>query len=147
MTRKVIKLGHGVFPYMVLSKGGLGTFALIREIVEFINDFWDDVYCLSRIGIFKSPRLERVSEDWANRSWMTGTLMDLWVMWGRRRALKVKLDSNSLEKRFLEVSSESEGRALARKKLLAEAYWIDVSIVKLFMDLGFCGLKCPCLQF
>lgn len=142
MTRKAIKLGHGIFPYMELSKGGLRTVSLIRAIVEFINDFWDDVYCLSRIGFLKSPRLQRVSEDWANRSWMTGTLIDLWVLWGKRRAMKVKLDS-SFQKGFSDVSSEGDDRALARKKMLAEAYWTDVSIVKLLMDLGFCGSKSP----
>jgi Peroxisomal biogenesis factor 11 (PEX11) len=142
MTRKVIKLGHGIFPYMELSKGGLRTLAMIRAIVEFINDFWDDVYCLSRIGFLKSARLQHVSEEWANRSWMTGTLIDLWGLWGRRRAMKVKLDS-SFERKFLDVSSEGEDRALERTKLLTEAYWIDVSILKLFMDLGFCGSTSP----
>ena len=141
MTRKVIKLGHGIFPYMELSDGGLGTFALIRAIVEFKNDFWDDVYCLSRIGFLKSPKLQRVSEDWANRSWMTGIVMDLLLLWGKRRAIKVKLDS-SLKKGFLGVPSGGDDHALMRK-LLSEAYWIDVSIVKLLMDLGFCGLNVP----
>ena len=126
---------------MELSKGGLSTFDLIRAIVELKNDFWDDVYCLSRIGFLKSPRLQRVSEDWANRSWMTSILMDLLVLWKKRHAIKVKLNS-SFEKGFLEIPSGGDDRAPVRN-MLTEAYWIDISIVKLLMDLGFCGLNPP----
>jgi Peroxisomal biogenesis factor 11 (PEX11) len=139
MTRKVIKLGHGIFPYVELTKGGLQTFALVRAIVEILNDFWDDVYCLSRIGFLRSPKLQRWSENWANRAWMMGIIMDLYVLKQKRDVTKMKLETIP-EKKFLDVKGPSleEDRVKAREKLSIEAYWIDISIVKLLADLGFC---------
>ena len=87
MTRKVIKLGHGIFPYVELANGGLQTFVWVRAMVEIVNDFWDDVYCLSKIGFLRSPKLQRWSEIWANRAWMTGIIMDVYVLIQRRSAL------------------------------------------------------------
>src|SRR5271169_3473072 len=127
MTRKVIKLGHGIFPYVELTKGGLQTFGLVRAIVEFLNDFWDDVYCLSRIGFLRSPKLQRWSETWANRAWMMGIIMDLYVLKQKREVTKMKLETVP-EKRFLDVKGPSleEDRVKARENLSIEAYWIDV---------------------
>src|SRR5271169_6857633 len=77
MTRKVLKLGHGIFPYNELIFNGCATkHDLFRVIVEFMNDFWDDVYCLSRIGLLRSARLQNWSEIWANRAWMMSILID-----------------------------------------------------------------------
>jgi hypothetical protein len=141
MTRKVLKLGHGIFPYSELTKERLETFALIRAIVEFVNDFWDDVYCLSRIGFLRGAKLQKVSEDWANRAWMTGIVMDLYVLMQRRRVMAAKLDS-AKEKRHLDISLSVPGTddpVKIQHKLELEAYWLDVSIVKLLADFGFCG--------
>ena len=137
MTRKVIKLGHGIFPYVELTKGELRTFALVRAWVEILNDFWDDVYCLSRIGLLRSPKVQRWSEAWANRAWMTGIIMDLYVLIQRRSAMQVKLGT-AQNKKYLDVGSGADDRVV-REKLSVEAYWIDVSIAKLLADLGFCG--------
>ena len=137
MTRKVIKLGHGIFPYVELTKGGLRTFALVRALVEILNDFWDDVYCLSRIGLLRSPKVQRWSETWANRAWMTGIIMDVYVLIQRRSATRRTMET-AQNKKFLDVGSSANDR-LVRKKLSVEAYWIDVSIAKLLADLGFCG--------
>lgn len=143
MTRKVIKLGHGIYPYMVLTKPNLSTFEVIREIVEFINDFWDDVYCVSRIGTLRSARLERLSEDWANRSWMTGVIMDLYLLFQRRRVITAKLKETE-EKKHLKVELTVLGAdeiSRIREKIKNDAYWTDVSIAKLLADFGFCGLS------
>lgn len=140
MTRKVIKLGHGIFPYVELVNGGLRTFALVRALVEILNDFWDDLYCLSRIGLLKSPKLQRWSETWANRSWMTGIIMDLYVLMERRTAVRVKLET-ARNKNYLDVGSGVNNHVVG-EKLSTEAYWIDISIAKLLADLGFCGAAC-----
>ena len=137
MTRKVIKLGHGIFPYVELTKGGLQTFALVHALVEMLNDFWDDVYCLSRIGLLRSPKVQRWSETWANRAWMTGIIMDLYVLMERRSAMRVKLETTR-SKKYLDVGSGGDEHVV-QEKLSVEAYWIDVSIAKLLADLGFCG--------
>ena len=137
MTRKVIKLGHGIFPYVELTNGGLGTFALVRALVEILNDFWDDVYCLSRIGLLRSPKVQRWSETWANRAWMTGIIMDLYVLMQKRSVMLVKLGT-ARNKKYLDVRSGADDHVI-REKLSVEAYWIDVSIAKLLADLGFCG--------
>jgi hypothetical protein len=132
MTRKVLKLGHGVFPYSELT-GGVKGLILLRAIVEIVNDFWDDVYCLSRIGLLKSKRLEGWSEIWANRAWMMGIIMDLQVLLQRKSAMASKLKVER-EKKYLEVGGMKDGRG----KLRVEAFWIDLSILKLLMDFGFC---------
>ena len=120
-------------------RGRLKKFAVIRALVEIVNDFWDDVYCLSRIGMLRSKKVERLSEDWANRAWMTGIIMDLYVLFQRREATGVKLLTTSQEK-YLSVSGmEAEEKKSALEKLRVEAYWIDVSILKLLADFGFCG--------
>ena len=141
MTRKVIKLGHGIYPYVELTKGGLRTFALVREIVEILNDFWDDVYCLSRIGFLRSRKLQQLSEAWANRAWMIGIIMDLYVLMQKRNVVKAKLET--APKTFLEVggATSEKDQAISQKKLSTEAYWIDVSTVKLLADLGFCCIS------
>jgi Peroxisomal biogenesis factor 11 (PEX11) len=136
MTRKVIKLGHGIFPYMELTKGGLRTFMVVRALVEFLNDFWDDVYCLSRIGLLRSPKVQRWSENWANRSWLTGIIMDIYVLMQKRKATALKLEGS--KEKHLEIALEGE-RVNGRKILAVESYWIDVSIAKLLADFGFCG--------
>ena len=143
MTRKVLKLGHGIIPYCELTKGHLKLFALVREVVEFINDFWDDVYCLSRIGVLKSPRVQRISEEWANRAWMIGIIMDLHVLLKRRKATREALTVNdgTYFSAGLLLPQQPQESEKTRKKLLGEAYWIDVSILKLLADFGFCGLS------
>jgi Peroxisomal biogenesis factor 11 (PEX11) len=141
MTRKVLKLGHGIFPYSELTKGGLNRVSLIRAILEIINDFWDDVYCLTRIGLLQSARLQKVSEDWANRAWMTGIIMDLLVLMQRREHMKKTLATTN-QKKYLEVGIsvlEPDDPTNVREQLRVEAYWIDISILKLFADFGFCG--------
>ena|SRR5436305_10657402 len=138
MTRKVIKLGHGIFPYIELRKGGLGTLTLIREFVEFLNDFWDDVYCLSRIGFLRNAKIQHWSETWANRAWMTGIIMDLHVLLERKKVMRMKLKTVKETKIYLEVGSPQDDDIMVREKLKNEAYWIDVSIAKLLADLSFC---------
>jgi hypothetical protein len=137
LTRKVLKLGHGVFPYSELMKGRLKTLAVVRATVEIMNDFWDDVYCLSRIGFLRSKKLQKWAEDWANRAWMTGILMDLYVLFGRRESVSANLRGMRNREKYLNV--ETEERKSDLEKMRVEAYWIDVSIVKLFADFGFCG--------
>jgi hypothetical protein len=138
MTRKVLKLGHGVFPYWELTQGRLKPFVVVRALVEILNDFWDDVYCLSRIGLLRSKRVQMWSEDWANRAWMTGIIMDLYVLFRRREGVGANLRGIRSQEKFLDV--ETEERKIALEKMRVEAYWIDVSIVKLLADFGFCGL-------
>lgn len=120
-------------------KGRLKTLAVVRAVVEILNDFWDDVYCLSRIGLFRGKKLQKWSEEWANRAWMTGIIMDLYVLFQRREVVAGKLRSTSREKYLsVEVGDPEEGKS-AMEKMKVEAYWIDVSIVKLLTDFGFCG--------
>ncbi len=137
MTRKVLKLGHGVFPYQELTQKPITKNAFIRAVVEFINDFWDDVYCLSRIGFLRSKRLQDISEIWANRAWMMGIIMDLRVLMERRSTMAKKLKEAD-EKKLLGVGILENQEQKMKRKLLTDAYWIDVSIVKLLADLGFC---------
>ena len=137
MTRKVLKLGHGVFPYLELTQGRIPKFVLIRAIVEIINDFWDDVYCLSRIGLLRSKRLQEVSEIWANRAWMMGIIMDFHVMMGRKSTMAKKLKAAD-ENELLGVGVLETPEQNMKRVLQSEAYWIDVSIWKLLADLGFC---------
>jgi hypothetical protein len=134
MTRKVLKLGHGVFPYSELT-GGVKGIVLLRAIVEIVNDFWDDVYCLSRIGLLKSKRMEGWSEIWANRAWMMGIIMDLQVLLQRNSAMAAKMKVE--REKYLKVGEIKDGRG----KLRVEAFWIDVSILKLLMDFGFCCIS------
>ena len=136
MTRKVIKLGHGIHPYHELSQKGITKYEIVRAIVEFINDFWDDVYCLSRIGFLKSPKVEHLSEIWANRAWMAGIIMDLQVLMQKRAKMAEKL--KDVQGRFLTVPGSAEND-VATQKLHTEAFWIEVSILKLLADFGFCG--------
>jgi len=137
MTRKVIKLGHGIYPYLELTGENLGTSATIRAFIEFVNDFWDDVYCLSRIGMIRNAAIQRLSENWANRAWMFGILMDLHALLEKRRALRqstgLAADRTHLK---VQVNDVEEGRT----KLQAELFWVDVSIAKLLADFGFCGM-------
>ena len=111
---------------------------VVRALVEILNDFWDDVYCLSRIGLLRSKRVQMWSEDWANRAWMTGIIMDLYVLFRRREGVGANLRGIRSQEKFLDV--ETEERKIALEKMRVEAYWIDVSIVKLLADFGFCGL-------
>lgn len=140
MTRKVLKLGHGIFPYAELSQKGISRYEVLRAVVEFFNDFWDDVYCLSRIGLLRSPRVQLWSETWANRAWMTGIIMDLHVLMHKRAKMAKKL--NDIDARFLEVPGVKVTGDLnvTDQKARAEAFWIDVSILKLLADFGFCGM-------
>ena len=140
MTRKVIKLGHGVFPYLEFTQGRIPNFALIRAIVEFINDFWDDVYCLSRIGLLRGKKLQEVSEIWANRAWMLGIIMDLQVLMGRKSAMAKKLNAVD-KKKLLAVGVLENQEQKMKRELQTESYWIDISIVKLLTDLGFCCIS------
>jgi len=137
MTRKVLKLGHAIFPYLELTQERIPKLVLIRAVVEIINDFWDDVYCLSRIGLLRSQRLQTVSEVWANRAWMMGIIMDLHVLMERRSTMTKKLGAVD-EKKLLAVGVLENQEQQMRRKLLTEAYWIDISIVKLLADFGFC---------
>jgi Peroxisomal biogenesis factor 11 (PEX11) len=137
MTRKVLKLGHGVFPFQELTQGPISKTVFVRAVVEFMNDFWDDVYCLSRIGFLRSKRLQDVSEIWANRAWMMGIMMDLHVLMERRSAMARKLKEAD-EKKSLGIGVLENQEQKMKRKLLTDAYWIDVSTVKLLADLGFC---------
>jgi hypothetical protein len=137
MTRKVLKLGHGVFPYYECTQMGIGRYELVRAVVEFINDFWDDVYCLSRIGFLRSAKVQYLSEIWANRAWMTGIVMDLHVLMEKRTKMMKKIKDS--QGRFLNVPGMAE-KDMASQKLGIEAFWIDISILKLLADLGFCGI-------
>jgi hypothetical protein len=144
MTRKVLKLGHGIFPYSELAKGRLRTLALIRAVVEILNDLWDDLYCLSRIGLLQSKRVQKWSEKWANRAWMMGIILDLQVLFEKKTAMADRLRS-AAEKNSLDVGfAVREERDIVQYKAHVEAYWIDVSIVKLLADFGFCGITPDC---
>ena len=147
MTRKVLKLGHGIFPYCEITREQLTALALFRAIVEFVNDFWDDVYCLSRVGVLQSARLKMVSEEWANRFWMTGIIMDLYVLMKKRKVLAAKLGlpeaRNSLSPDVQVFGPDEHEKG--QEKLKTDLYWIDVSILKLLADFGFCCNYCPLL--
>jgi Peroxisomal biogenesis factor 11 (PEX11) len=136
MTRKVLKLGHGIFPYNELVFGGCSTkHDLLRVIVEFINDFWDDVYCLSRIGVFRSAKLQLLSETWANRAWMMSILIDLNAAMKKRAVIAEELEP-TLSAPVLNVPGTED----SIEKLKVDAFWADISIVKLLADFGFCGV-------
>jgi hypothetical protein len=138
MTRKVLKLGHGVFPSAELKTGVKGV-DLLRAWIEIVNDFWDDVYCLSRIGLLRSKKVEGWSEIWANRAWMMGIIMDLQVLLQRKTAMAEKLRRE--EKQVLQVGGV---KVDSREKLRVEAFWINVSILKLMVDFGFCCTSLFC---
>jgi hypothetical protein len=139
MTRKVLKLGHGIYPYSVLLTEPLRPLAFIRVFVEILNDFWDDVYCLSRIGFLRSAKVQRWSETWANRAWMTGIVIDLLGLLKKRTAMKQAAEENkNLEVGVLVLKTDD--REIVREKMRVDAYWNDMSIIKLFADLGFCGI-------
>jgi len=135
MTRKVLKLGHGIFPYNELVFDGCSTqYDLFRVLVEFVNDFWDDVYCLCRIGVFRSPRLQSLSETWANRAWMMSILIDLNGLSHKRAVLARRLDSTRTTQHLSVPASEDPQQILK-----VDAFWTDLSIIKLLADFGFCG--------
>jgi hypothetical protein len=68
---------------------------------------------------------------------MMGIIMDLHVLMGRRSAMTKKLSAVD-EKKLLAVGVLENQEQQMRRKLLTEAYWIDISIVKLLADFGFC---------
>jgi hypothetical protein len=107
--------------------------------VEILNDFWDDVYCLSKIGFLRSAKVQRWSETWANRAWMTGIVIDLLGLLERRTGIMQAAQENkNLEVGVLVLKREE--RESIRERVRVDAYWNDMSIIKLFADFGFCGI-------
>jgi len=139
MTRKVIKLGHGIYPYLELGQK-LETLARIRAWIEFVNDFWDDVYCLSRIGVIRNAAIQRLSEDWANRAWMLGILMDLHALLEKRATLR-QSTVPAVHGASLKVQLQVNDVQKTGVNLQTELFWLDVSIAKLLADFGFCGMS------
>ena len=68
---------------------------------------------------------------------MMGIIMDLRVLMERRSTMAKKLKEAD-EKKLLGVGILENQEQKMKRKLLTDAYWIDVSIVKLLADLGFC---------
>ena len=62
--------------------------------------------------------------------------MDLQVLMQKRAKMAEKL--KDVQGRFLTVPGSAEND-VATQKLHTEAFWIEVSILKLLADFGFCG--------
>ncbi|RKP22765.1 hypothetical protein SYNPS1DRAFT_25367, partial [Syncephalis pseudoplumigaleata] len=98
-TRKIIRLGHWLEPYEEIDDWlatmpaeqrqvgkvprSIGAAVLARwlwqgvpPVVGFLNDLFDDVYCLCRINCLPQW-MEDPSEIWSLRCWFTGILLDL----------------------------------------------------------------------
>jgi len=70
---------------------------------------------------------------------MTGIVIDLLGLLKRRTAIKQATDENkNLEVGVLVLKTDD--REIVREKMRVDAYWNDMSIIKLFADLGFCAI-------
>jgi hypothetical protein len=70
---------------------------------------------------------------------MTGIVIDLLGLLKKRTAMKQAAEENkNLEVGVLVLKTDD--REIVREKMRVDAYWNDMSIIKLFADLGFCGI-------
>lgn len=112
ITRKILRLGHGIGPLRELAAGPSSVFESLVLVNAIINDFADDIYCIFKMGLV-GPRLGKRAEELAYYCWFIGILVDL--------------QSNFATLRRLEKQNDKE-----------KAFMTKVSIVKLLMDGVFC---------
>ena len=116
--RKIIRLGNEANALDALMySAARNHYDLARALLELINALCDDLYCLARIGLFSSD-VRDWSDTWCNRIWFVSILADL------QKALRER-----------PAEGEKQQQYAATKQQL---FWMDISIVKLLADLGFC---------
>ncbi|CAG8563681.1 4096_t:CDS:10 [Ambispora gerdemannii] len=140
-TRKILRLAHFIEPYNELRDYITGDYkypvdkieiliyyiGFLNSIVGLLNDFFDDLYCLGKIGVL-SKTIEKRAEPIAIRFWFFTILLDV-----NDCLLKVWL-LNAKMRKVKDRCNEEEWKKLEEKK-----YWLKYNLVKFLMDLGFCG--------
>ncbi|CAB4382346.1 hypothetical protein RhiirA5_496989 [Rhizophagus irregularis] len=142
-TRKIIRLAHFLEPYSDLNDYVTGArnpssivrpyekfvyyLGFINSITSILNDFFDDLYCLGKVGILDKSVAKR-AEPIAIKLWFLNIIMDIhevifriWYLNEQTKKSKGKLSENDIE------------------KLKDKKYWLYASLVKLSMDFSFCG--------
>ncbi|CAG8679112.1 16701_t:CDS:2, partial [Cetraspora pellucida] len=98
-------------------------FGAINAFVGIMNDIFDDLYCLGKINVLDKS-VAKWAEPIAIKFWFFSICLDihetLFKIWQTNEKIK-KANSGETEKH--------------NQKL----YWLNVSLVKLFMDFLFCG--------
>ncbi|KAI8052953.1 hypothetical protein BDF22DRAFT_686216 [Syncephalis plumigaleata] len=173
-TRKIIRLGHWLEPYeeildwlvnipiqsrqvsnQQLAKSTLKSMPTtvfakwlwdgVPPVVGFLNDFFDDIYCLCRINCL--PKwMEDPSEIWSLRCWFLGIWLDLYGNAMDQLALKRKIKVQQLivdrlRKDPTEYEHGMQSLQVAEKALAVlydKQYWLRISCGKFLGDLGFC---------
>ena len=116
--RKIIRLGNEAYALDTLMySAATNHYDQARALLELINALCDDLYCLARIGLFSSD-VRDWADAWCNRIWFVSILVDL------QKALRERPTDGE----------KKQQHAVTKEQLL----WMDISIVKLLADLGFC---------
>ncbi|CAB4435689.1 unnamed protein product [Rhizophagus irregularis] len=142
-TRKIIRLAHFLEPYSDLNDYVTGArnpssivrpyekfvyyLGFINSITSILNDFFDDLYCLGKVGILDKSVAKR-AEPIAIKLWFLNIIMDIHEVIFRIGYL------NEQTKKSKGKLSENDIEKLKDKK-----YWLYASLVKLSMDFSFCG--------
>ncbi|RIA85019.1 peroxisomal biogenesis factor 11 [Glomus cerebriforme] len=142
-TRKIIRLAHFLEPYADFKEYVTGAryssstvipyekvvyySGFINSVTGILNDIFDDLYCLGKIGILDRSVAKR-AEPIAIKLWFINIVFDIheiifriWLLNEKTKKSKEKLSENDL------------------KKLKDKKHWLYISLVKLTMDFGFCG--------
>jgi hypothetical protein len=127
MFRKIIRLGNwlessqNIYDMLTSSSQKLQTRIMnldfIIEIVDLWTSFFDDVYCLCKMGVLRSKKLEKYSEIQASQAWFLSIILNLYVLYNDH------------------VKLQSKDKIESRK-----IYWSKVSIAKLVFDGLFCSV-------
>jgi hypothetical protein len=133
MARKIIRLGHGLEPLEELiencshcslgSSKQLVTIGNLNAFLSAVNEFFDDMVCLCKIGVVSKER-GLWYEFYANYLWLICTMIDLRDQFEAHKKLvgKQKKDDTSTESKEL------------KEKLFVNR----ISIAKLMADFLFC---------
>jgi hypothetical protein len=172
-TRKIIRLGHWLEPYEEIinwlasmpirskhanqqlaktASKSMSTIVLAKwlwdgvpPVVGFLNDLFDDIYCLCRINCL--PKwMEDPSEIWSLRCWFLGIWLDLYNNTMEQLAVKRKINVQRqivarLQQDIAEYEHGRQPLQVAEKTLAVlydKQYWLRVSCGKFLGDLGFC---------
>ncbi|CAG8648370.1 7533_t:CDS:2, partial [Ambispora leptoticha] len=140
-TRKILRLAHFIEPYNELRDYITGAYTypadkiekliyyigFLNSMIGLLNDFFDDLYCLGKIGVL-SKGIEKRAEPIAIRFWFFTILLDV-----NDCLLKIWLLNTKMRK-VKDKCSKEEWNKLEEKK-----YWLKYNLMKFLADLGFCG--------
>ncbi|KAG9286646.1 hypothetical protein G9A89_012196 [Geosiphon pyriformis] len=148
-TRKIFRLAHFLEPYTEFRDYVTGANAypydvaerliyyigFINSIVGMLNDFFDDVYCLGKIGVFNKG-VAKKAEPIAIRFWFFNILLDI-----NNCLIKIWLVNAAMR------NVKGKGTEEELKKLKGKRYWLIYNLAKFSADLGFCGYDFFGFQF